>query len=106
MLPAPSLSRQDWLAAHVGAHDAETIGCRAPAVPDHAKTRMQRWMTPPVRRQRPGAAGRPAPGSGAPLACATRAGRTPDGLLIGELHQRGLDDAGLAAIARLPLELG
>lgn len=100
MLPAPALSRQDWLAAHVGAHDAETIGCRAPAVPDHAKTRMQRWMTRLFGDNAPVPLADPRLEAVRRFACATRAGRTPDGLLIGELHQRGLDDAGLAAIAR------
>ncbi len=103
MLPAtvtPALSRQDWLAAHVGAHDADTIGCRAPATPDHAKTRLQRWMTRLFGDNAPMPLADPRLEAVRRFACATRAGRLPDGTLIGELHQRGLDDAELAAIAR------
>ncbi|NKJ42078.1 MULTISPECIES: hypothetical protein [unclassified Novosphingobium] len=97
---SPALSRQDWLAAHVGAHDADSIGCRAPAVPSHEKTRLKRWMTRLFGDNAPMPLADPRLEAVRRFACATRAGKAPDGALIGELHQRGLDDAELAAIAR------
>lgn len=103
MLPntlSPALSRQDWLAAHVGAHDADSIGCRAAAVPDHAKSRIQRWMTRLLGDNAPMPLADPRLEAVRRFACATRAGRRPDPALIGELHQRGLDEPELAAIAR------
>jgi len=103
MLPAtisPVLSRQDWLAAQVGAHDADSIGCRAPAVPSHEKTRLQRWMSRIFGDNAPMPLSDPRLEAVRRFACATRAGKIPDGALIGELRQRGLDESGLAAIAR------
>jgi hypothetical protein len=97
---SPALSREDWLAAHVGAHDADSIGCRAAAVPAHEKTRVRRWMTRLLGDNAPMPLADPRLEAVRRFACATRAGRIADDALIGELHRRGLAAPELAAIAR------
>lgn len=92
-----SLSREEWQAAWVGAHDAQA-GCRAAAVPVARKGRFGRlahWLfgdhAPlPLANPRLEALRR--------YACALGSGSKPDGALVDELHARGIDAAQLAAL--------
>lgn len=95
-----ALSRQDWLAAHVGMQDARSIGCRAPAPIASERGRLGRLWVWLVGENAPAPLADPRLEAVRRFACATHAGVGADAGLLGELHQRGLADAQLDAIAR------
>lgn len=95
-----TLSRQDWLAAHLGAQDAETIGCRAMAAPPAQRGRWGRFKLWLLGDNAPMPLADPRLEAVRRFACATHAGVDPSQDLVGELHGFGLAAPQIEAIAR------
>jgi hypothetical protein len=99
-----ALTREDWMAARIGAQDAARFGCRQPAVPRETLGRFARvlvWLMGDDNAPRPLA--NPRLEAVRRFACATRAGNKPGVALVSELHAMGVQPAHLAALNGLLL---
>lgn len=94
-----ALSPEDWMAAHVGLHDAAQHGCRAaPREQLGLAARLLTWLW---GDEPPQALANPRLDAVRRFVCATRAGHRPGIALMSELHTHGLQPAHLAALGAL-----
>jgi hypothetical protein len=94
-----TLTREDWLAASIGAQDFQRYGCRQPSVPRETlgfSGRLVTWVFGEGDAPRPLA--HPRLEALRRFACATRAGHRPGVALVSELHRLGVQPKHLAAI--------
>jgi hypothetical protein len=92
------LTREDWMAARIGAEDAARYGCRQPAAPRETLSRFARFLVWLLGENAPRPLANPRLEAVRRFACATRAGHQPGVALVSELHRLGVQPAHLAAL--------
>ena len=97
------LTREDWMAARIGAQDAGIHGCRQPAVPRGELGLVARGLVWLLGEQGPRPLANPRLEAVRRFACATRAGNQPGVALVSELHRLGVQPQHLVALGGMLL---
>lgn len=93
-----TLSREDWLAASIGAQDAARFGCRQPAAPRETLGWLARALVWVMGDDRPRPLANPRLEAMRRFGCAVRQGHQPGVVLVSALHTLGVQPAQLAQI--------
>lgn len=99
-MTAMTLTREDWLAASIGARDADVYGCSEPAAPRETLGWFARalvWVMGEKDAPRPLA--NPRLEAMRRFGCAVRSGHQPGVVLVSGLHALGVQPAQLAQIS-------